>query len=201
MIIGIVGFIGSGKGSVGDILVGKGYSKDSFAKSLKAAVSIIFGWSLELLEGDTKESREWRDMVDPHWSRIMGRDITPRMILQEFGTDVCHSFISPLVWVESLFKRVAGDTVITDARFSHEIKAIRERGGKLVRVMRETDPWWVSILENLTGDDRTYFMGQFDIHRSEWDWVGESFDYTIQNDGTLEELKDRVNEMLKIIGG
>ncbi len=61
MIVGLVGFIGSGKGTVGDILEQKGFIKDSFAKPLKDACSVMFGWPREMLEGDTEVSRKWRD--------------------------------------------------------------------------------------------------------------------------------------------
>ena len=46
MLIGIVGLISSGKGTVADRLVEKhGYLKDSFAKSLKDAVASMFNWA------------------------------------------------------------------------------------------------------------------------------------------------------------
>ena len=45
MLIGVVGLIGSGKGTVSDRLVEQhGYQKDSFAKSLKDAVAAMFNW-------------------------------------------------------------------------------------------------------------------------------------------------------------
>ena len=54
MLIGVVGLIGSGKGTVSDRLVEQhGYQKDSFAKSLKDAVASMFNWDRNLLEGDT----------------------------------------------------------------------------------------------------------------------------------------------------
>ena len=58
MIIGICGLIGSGKGTVADILEQEhGFIKVSFADSLKDAVAAVFGWPRSLLEGDTEESR------------------------------------------------------------------------------------------------------------------------------------------------
>ena len=60
MIIGVVGFIGSGKGTVADILQNDyGYQKISFADSLKDTVASVFSWPRELLEGDTDVSRMW----------------------------------------------------------------------------------------------------------------------------------------------
>ena len=52
MLIGVVGLISSGKGTVADRLVEKhGYQKDSFAKSLKDAVASMFNWDRSMLEG------------------------------------------------------------------------------------------------------------------------------------------------------
>ena len=69
MIIGIMGNIGSGKGKVSEYIQEKyNFQKLSFANSLKSAVSSVFDWPLELLQGSTPESREWRENVDQWWS-------------------------------------------------------------------------------------------------------------------------------------
>lgn len=69
MIVGLVGFIGAGKGTVADLLVERhDFFKESFANSLKDACSSIFGWNREMLEGDTPESRAWREQPDKWWS-------------------------------------------------------------------------------------------------------------------------------------
>ena len=45
MIIGICGFIGSGKDTIADYLVNfHEFRRESFASSLKDAVSAVFGW-------------------------------------------------------------------------------------------------------------------------------------------------------------
>ena len=65
LIIGICGFQGSGKDTVADYLVNThDFRRISFAGTLKDAVSAIFGWDRELLEGRTRESREWREQID-----------------------------------------------------------------------------------------------------------------------------------------
>jgi adenylate kinase family enzyme len=68
-IIGICGFIGSGKGTVADTLVNEyGYTKLSFADTLKDGVAAVFNWDRKLLEGDTKDSRDWRETPDTFWT-------------------------------------------------------------------------------------------------------------------------------------
>ena len=70
MIIGICGFIGAGKDTAADYLVNfHSFRRDSFAATLKDSVAAVFGWNRELLEGRTKEAREWREQVDPRWAK------------------------------------------------------------------------------------------------------------------------------------
>ena len=106
MLIGLVGLISSGKDTVANKLVTKhGYKRDSFAHPLKDAVSKIFNWDRELLEGNTKESREWREQPDPFWSKKFNKDVTPRWVLQYFGTEVMRGQMHDAIWVDSLIAR------------------------------------------------------------------------------------------------
>jgi len=83
MIIGICGLIGSGKDTVADYLVNEhGYRRESFANPLKDAVAAVFGWDREMLEGRSKESRQWREQTDAWWSERLGMNITPRWVMQ-----------------------------------------------------------------------------------------------------------------------
>ena len=69
MIIGVCGFIGSGKDTIADYLTNfHGFRRESFASTLKDAVAQVFGWDRTLLEGRTKQAREWRERVDPWWA-------------------------------------------------------------------------------------------------------------------------------------
>ena len=78
MIIGICGLIGSGKGSVADILVQEhNYKKISFADKLKDGVASVFGWDRQMLEGDNAESVKWREQKDEFWTKETGNEITP----------------------------------------------------------------------------------------------------------------------------
>jgi len=137
MIIGICGFIGSGKDTAANYLVGwHGFRRDSFAGALKDAVAAVFGWDRELLEGSTPESRIWRETVDPWWSQRLGRpQLTPRWILQQWGTEVCRKSFHDDIWIAALENRLrtrTGHTVISDVRFPNEIATIRNQGGRVI---------------------------------------------------------------------
>ena len=199
MLIGVVGFIGSGKGTVGDILSDYGFIGDSFARPLKDAVSIMFGWPRELLEGDTELSRRWREEPDAFWSESFERSFSPRDALQLMGTEAGRQVFHQDLWVISLLNRARGkDVVITDVRFQNEIKYIQENGGIVIRVRRGNDPVWYEEMSLLnTESSRLEYMSKFNIHRSEWDWVGCDFDYSIDNDGNISDLRKKIENVLQ----
>ena len=196
MIIGICGLIGSGKGTVADVLVDQGFTKVSFADKLKDGVSTIFGWDRNLLEGDTDESRQWREQRDDFWSAETEMEVTPRLVLQLFGTDCLRNGFHDGVWVSLLKKHMLdnpGNYVIPDVRFRNEQNMIRELGGQVWRVQRGDIPEWYgcAILDNTTGSD---LMEEYDVHPSEYKWIdmNNKFDVTLYNEGTIEDLRQLV---------
>ena len=202
MIIGLVGFIGSGKGTVGDIFESHGYIKDSFAKPLKDACSMMFGWTRELIEGDTEVSRKWREEPDTFWSEKFDYSFTPRYALQLMGTEAGRNVFHQDIWVMSLLNRAKGkDVVVTDVRFKNEIEYIQNNGGRIVRVKRGDEPEWYTLAKDAADGFSSAIMGMKDkgIHQSEWDWVGSEFNYTIYNNGTLDELGNEVEKVLQFI--
>jgi len=196
MIIGICGLIGSGKGTVADVLVDQGFTKVSFADKLKDGVSTIFGWDRAMLEGDTDESRQWREQRDDFWSAETEMEVTPRLVLQLFGTDCLRNGFHDGVWVSLLKKHMLdnpGNYVIPDVRFRNEQNMIRELGGKIWRVQRGDIPEWYgcAMLDNTTGSD---LMEEYDVHPSEYKWIdmNNKFDVTLYNEGTIEDLRQLV---------
>ena len=195
MIIGLVGFIGSGKGTVADLLVERhDFFKESFANSVKDAVSVIFGWDRKLLEGDTPESRAWRETKDEWWSAKLGKEFSPRLALQLMGTEAGRDVFHQDLWVHTVLRRCHqapwNDYVIADVRFPNEIKAIQEMGGKIVRVRRGPNPEWYDTALETNSKKNYYGMAEKypDVHFSEWAWIGCGYDISITNDGSLDEL-------------
>jgi len=202
MLIGVVGFIGSGKGAVGDLLEQKGFVKDSFAKPLKDACSAMFGWPRELLEGDTEVSRKWREESDSFWSEKFGYTFTPRLALQLMGTEAGRNVFHQDIWVVSLLNRAKGkNVVVTDVRFKNEINYIQQNGGIIVRVKRGEEPEWYKLAEDAAAGFSSAIMEIKDkgIHQSEWDWIGSDFNYTIENEGSLEDLGNQIDGLLQFI--
>jgi hypothetical protein len=204
MIIGFVGFIGSGKDTAADYLVNfHGFRRDSFANTLKDAVSAVFGWDRTLLEGRTKEAREWREQVDPWWAeRLDMPKLTPRWILQYWGTEVCRQGFHDDIWIASLenkMRKTKDNIVISDVRFPNEIKAIHNAGGIVVRVKRGDDPEWydLAIQANQGSNLAVQTLKMMKIHASETAWVGESIDFEVDNNGSIEDLFDQIKNLVE----
>lgn len=143
---------------------------------------------------------------------VVSKVLTPRKLMQLLGTEAGREIIHPNIWVNALFAdyqpTVYGDTakgrgvggqlltseypnwIIPDTRFENEAKAIRDRNGILIRINRIKDP-----REDMIGTDLSTWKAP-SSHPSEtaldkWkDW-----DYIIKNDGTLEDLLVKVEEI------
>lgn len=208
MIIGICGFIGSGKDTVADYLVNiHEFRRESFASTLKDAVAQVFGWDRLMLEGRTKQSREWREQPDSWWSHRLGMEITPRWILQNWGTNILRQHFHDDIWIASLENKLrnsSDDVVISDCRFPNEISGIKANGGVVVRVKRGPDPEWTPHAVNFMkgprkigwaiGKDQLERSG---VHPSEYSWLGTEFDYVFENDNTLEDLYAKINNLVQ----
>jgi hypothetical protein len=209
MIIGICGFIGSGKDTIADYLTNfYGFRRESFANSLKDAVAHVFGWDRTMLEGRTKQAREWREQVDPWWAeRLDMPNLTPRWILQWWGTEVCRKGFHDDMWIASLENKLRNSTddiVISDCRFPNEIKSIKEAGGIVIRVKRGEDPeWYRDACDVNAGPGCINWsrakssMAKLGIHASETAWCGTEFDAILTNDTTVDDLYAAVKDLVQ----
>jgi len=207
LIIGLVGWIGSGKNTVADILSTQhNYRKDSFAAPLKDATANIFNWPRKTLEGDTDHSRHFRECVDPYWAnKLQIKNFTPRLALQIVGTELFREHFHPKIWLDSLEHRyIAGGqkpTIITDCRFRNELAFIKQMGGFTIRVKRGDDPHWTELAKQAQqgNDFAIQQLSDIGIHASEWDHTGVLVDFIIENNGTLEQLTDKVSSVAKVL--
>jgi hypothetical protein len=200
MIVGLVGFIGCGKGTAGDILKDFGFQQISFAGGVKDIAAVMFDWPREYLEGDTSTSREWREQPDKFWSKKFGKDFTPRLALQLLGTEVGRGIFHENFWVDRLERLIDREKnyVITDVRFQNEIDFVHKSGGVMIEVRRGISPHWYEIASqaNRGSHKAESFMYENGPHESEWRWIGGHIDHTIDNDGTVEDLKNNLIKCL-----
>lgn len=208
MIVGLVGFIGSGKNTVADLMCRNGdFHSDSYASALKDVCSVIFQWDRKMLEGDTTESRIFRETVDQWWENKLGiPGFTPRFALQHIGTDLFRNHFHQDIWtliIERKYSDSKKNVVITDARFPNEIELIRKLGGKIVLVDKNATPEWYATAKKANEGDIDSLIKMEKryprVHRSEWAWIGTEFDYTIDNNWTMSRLCENVETFLKQI--
>ena len=152
--------------------------KVSFGKVLKDVVSCIFGWPRNLLEGDTIESREFREKEDKWWSEHLKIKITPRIAMQKIGTDIFRMHFHQDIWLLILKKQIIryDKIVVTDIRFLNEYNMITKMGGNIIKITRN------NIIK--------------DSHLSENILDSIKFKYVIDNNGTIEELHQKISSFL-----
>jgi len=203
MIVGICGFIGSGKDTIADYLVNfHEFRRESFASTLKDAVAAVFGWDRTMLEGRTKEAREWREQVDPWWAaRLDMPTLTPRWVLQYWGTEVCRKAFHDDIWIASLENKLRNSkdhVVISDCRFPNEISSIKNAGGQIVWVQRGELPDWYDIAVDANRGSNVALneLKRLKIHASETAWVGTTFDAIIDNNGTIDDLYQQAQALV-----
>lgn len=181
MIIGVLGRKGSGKDTIADHIVKKyNFEKMQFAEPLKNACKVLFDFTDEQLYGSLKET------IDPQWG------VTPRHVLQYVGTDMFRNHINGLIpntdnnfWVNLMknkyLKKCEQDkntkVIVSDVRFQNEIDIIHKLNGKVIKLMRPS-------------------LSNNDAHESEKNIDLLDGDFTIINDGTLEELYSKVDKIL-----
>jgi hypothetical protein len=210
-IIGICGLIGHGKDTAAGFLIEEGFEKVSFAGVLKDAAASIFSWDRTLLEGETTESRVWREQEDTWWSNRLGiPDFTPRYALQHIGTDVMRKHFNQDIWVAAAERKISqidNNVVISDCRFFNELDVIKRLGGTTASVWRYDKPeWWdIAVITNTTPPEEEYQIYDHgnhmevafpDVHPSEFSWAGWKFNHTMYNTSTLDNFRDDTIKLL-----
>ena len=186
MIIGINGYSGSGKDTIGTIIQELGPNQNweikKFAGKLKQIAEMLTGIDISMFE-----DQDFKKTNLPDEWRVHGMPMTYREFLQKLGTDAMREGLHDDVWVNALmadYKPPKMDQynpsnwVITDVRFPNEARAIKKKEGMIIRVERPG----VKPINN---------------HPSEIGLDHWKFDYKIGNASDLIALKASVEIILK----
>ena len=170
LVVGFAGKARSGKDTAGAYLVENyQFLRYSFAQPLKDATKIMFHLTDKQIENKEKPAEPW--------------GMSPRDLYQRVGTDIARN-IDVNVWVKGadmfVKKNPERSVVVTDVRFSNEAFWIRSQGGLVVF---------------LHSDTRGIFEGGG--HLSENGLEGSDVDIVLQNDGTIEALHAKLEELRK----
>ena len=158
----------------------------------------------------TKE--EYEEEVKINWQTAYKTVYTPRLLLQHIGTELFRNQIIDGIWVNALMseytlKRELVDTtpeniqwrevypnwIITDTRFPNELQAVKDNGGLTIKIVRPKERELVLRNANTLIDTRKTLEPK---HKSETALDNATFDYTLENDGTLDELIDKIRDLL-----
>lgn len=197
VIIAICGFQGVGKDTFSNYLVSKyNFVKFSFASATKDVLSVMFGWDRKLLEGDTIESRKFRESIDTWWSsKLSIDDLTPRKMLQIIGTDLFRNNFNSEIWISIVEKKIIDilklnpnqKIIISDCRFPNEIKMAKNLGAKLIHIHRNLPEWFDTYKNGFECEQVKK------LHESDISWIREDFDYVIENN--FPNINDFENEI------
>jgi dephospho-CoA kinase len=194
MIIGICGFQSAGKDTIANLLINEyGFKKLSFASALKDIISIMFGWPRDKLEGLTKEDREWRESIDTWWAdKLQMPQLTPRYVLQYIATDLFRNHFHPEIWITIVEKQLNqfDNIVITDCRFENEINLLIKYGAKIIKVYRNLPEWFSRYKLGHNVEEAK------NLHASEIEWIRCHGDYEITNNGTTDELYEKIKYII-----
>lgn len=169
MLIGIIGKKESGKDTLGDYLVNNyQYQKYSFALPLKKVCKELF-----LLDDEQLINHTLKETIDTRWG------LSPRQMLQKVGTDLIRNNINENFWIlhfKFWYNNNKNNIVITDCRFQNEVNIIKELGGIVIKLNRNTE--------------------RIDTHISEDIDKLTGFDYTLDNNSTKEQLYKSIDTLL-----
>lgn len=206
MRISVSGFKNSGKSTVSDILQQHGYVRLSYASVLKDMVSILFNIDRVLLDGSTSYSRRWREepLQDLQWlcgHGIFINDvvISPRLLLQRFGTDLFRDHVHSLFWINILNMRcIECDNMYRDGVTLPDNSVIPYRGividdARFVNEMKLCD-YNIHIIRQRYSDDDIAEM-----HISEREHLSHTYDYTIHNTGSIDDLVVEVEQLCMML--
>jgi hypothetical protein len=185
VIIGLSGFARAGKDEAAKVLVEEfGFVRIGFADKLREViyqlnpfiVSNYSEWGMmpEVDGFDSLQRVIDRDGWDGYKEGPYSDDI--RRLLQRLGTEAGRQTLWDSIWIDAAFAEFSetDNVVVSDARFTNEFDAIRERGGAIWRIDRPG-------------------VGPANNHSSELEAIDyPHFSERITNSGSLEDYRESV---------
>lgn len=172
MILGLAGKRGSGKSTAAKLIQELtptiNWQEKMFAAKLKDMICTLLGCTREQLE-----DIDFKEKVNP----VTG--FSPRYLMQTLGTEWGRN-LDYNFWVNALFSEYQPKVnwIITDVRFKNEAEIIRQHGGLVIRINRNTE--------------------EQDNHPSETSLDNYAhFNAIIDNNGTLDELHIKLMNVLE----
>jgi hypothetical protein len=170
-----------------------------FAGKLKQIASILTGIPVHKFEDQnfkcTILGPEWDYTKFDTYDGWANKQMTVRELLQKLGTEAMRDGLHTNVWCIALFADYVANTItvgtnefdfmeedstpkwiITDLRFPNELSAVLERDGIVIRINRPNN--------------------NTELHSSETALDNYPFNYTIDNTGTLDDLLEKVRNIL-----
>ena len=173
MIVGLSGKARAGKDTVASILVEDyGFTRLAFADIIKAAV-----YTLDPII--SLSGLRLQHLIDANGWEAAKQFPEVRRLLQVFGSEVGRDMIDPQIWIELTMHgiKASGNYVLSDVRFRNEAEEIKFQGGQVWRITRAIND-------------------TIDLHRSETELDSWDFDYYVPNNGSVEDLKNEIKELM-----
>lgn len=184
-VILLIGKSGCGKSTAAGILKQYGFVERAFADPLKKFAESI-GFTHDQLHG----TQEQRLQINRFWN------ISAREFMQKFGSEVCRDTLPKIIpamemrnhtiWARVMEQHISRFPllVISDGRFPDEAQLVKDSGGTLVRIVR----------------DSPRVQTDYTCHKSEVLNQTITADFTIENNGSIDDLETALLSVLKSMG-
>lgn len=199
LIIGLHGVARSGKDTLYKLLaeeldIDYHVRRDAFADRLKISAMAALGYDKEqddlielanILKEDSISILIVEHTVDKDIEVVA--DLSGREYLQYYGTEAHRDVFNHDFWLDAVLPKSSARNdcdvlIVTDVRFDNEAQRVRDCGGVVWRIRRDE-------------------VEKDDGHASESGISSDLIDYTIDNNGSLEELKQSAMVALAIARG
>lgn len=175
LIIGLCGYSRVGKDTAAKALVQERYFRRiAFADPLKQCLLALNPLVPSDPQDDSSQHLHLRDYCKQVGSWTLAKEHPEvRRLTQVMGTEVGRNILDHDLWVRLAQSKIVDNTIFTDVRFPNEARLVRQKGGYLIRIDR---PGYGPVNEHLS--DRAF--------------EGWSFDEIFVNDGTIQELQEKL---------